>query len=194
MRAADPAATQNRVCQSPTSTIQAESGRPIAPPTPSVALIAAMAVVAISGGVNSRMKAMPTGMKPIERPCSPRPTSIGSNVSENAQMSEPTIRISELASSTRCLPTRSATRPAIGIATAAASSVAVITQAALAAEVESNVGSSDWMGIIIVWVSDALRPPRQSTITASRGPRVVAVVSGTDAPYRWLPTTTNRRD
>ena len=37
-----PAATQNRVCQSPTSTIQAESGRPIAPPTPSVALIAAI--------------------------------------------------------------------------------------------------------------------------------------------------------
>jgi hypothetical protein len=40
------------------------------------------------------------------------------------------------------------------------------------------------MGIIIVWVSDAHMPPRQSTITASRGPRVVAVVSGTDAPYR----------
>ena len=42
--AASPAATQNRACQSPESAIQAESGRPIAPPTPRVALIAAMAV------------------------------------------------------------------------------------------------------------------------------------------------------
>ena len=169
--AAQPAATQKSVCQSPTSTIQADRGSPIAPPTPSVALIAAIEVAAISGGVNSRMKAMPTGMKPMERPCIPRPTSIGARESEKAQISEPTIRIRELATSTRCLPTRSATRPAIGIATAAASSVAVITHAAFAADVERSEGSSDWIGIIIVWVSEALSPPRHRTVTASSGPR-----------------------
>ena len=53
--------------------------------------------------------------------------------------------------------------------TAAASNVAVTTQPALAPEVPSSSGSSLWIGITIVWVSAALRPPKHRAMTASRG-------------------------
>ena len=137
-RRASPADIQNRACQLKASATQADSGSPMAPPTPRVALIEAMAVEVIFGGVTSRIRLIPTGMKPIARPCRARPASIGSRVSDMAQVAEPTSRITELTSSTRCLPNMSPRRPAIGIATAAASRVAVITQDELAAEVCSR--------------------------------------------------------
>ena len=59
----------------------------------------------------------------------------------------------------------SASRPAIGIATAAPSRVAVITQEALAAEVCSSCGSSVWIGMTRVCISAALRPPKHRTTT-----------------------------
>ena len=167
--AARPAATQNSACQSPESAIQAASGRPIAPPTPSVALIVATPVAAISGGANSRMNEMPTGMKPIARPCRARPARIGASESDSAHTAEPTSSSAALAISTRCLPTRSAIRPATGIVTAAASSVMVTTHDAFDAEVERSRGSSLWIGITIVWVRAALRPPKHRTPMASPG-------------------------
>ena len=84
-------------------------------------------------------------------------------------MTDPASRNAALATSTRCLPTRSATRPAIGIVTAAASRVMVTTHEAFEAEVESSWGSSLWMGITIVWVSAAPRPPKHRTPMASPG-------------------------
>src|SRR6478735_1251054 len=164
---ARPVATQKSACQSPVWAIQAESGRPIAPPTPRVALIAATAVVAIAGGTTSRIRLMPTGMKPIARPCRARPATTGPRVEDRAQVREPAKRRTELPTSTRCLPKRSARRPAIGIATAAPSSVAVTTHAALEGVVLRNSGSSVWIGMTSVCMSATLMPLKHRTITVS---------------------------
>ena len=167
--AARAAATQNNACQSPESAIQAASGRPIAPPTPRVALIVATPVEAISGGANSRMNEMPTGMKPIARPCRARPASMGASESDSAHTVEPTSSSAALAVSTRCLPTMSAIRPATGMVTAAASNVMVMTHDAFEADVDRSPGSSLWIGMTIVWVRAALRPPAHRTPMASPG-------------------------
>ncbi|CUR55789.1 hypothetical protein NOCA2300021 [metagenome] len=180
--AASPAATQNRACQLPACTIQAASGSPIAPPTPRVALIDAVAVAAISGGVISRISEMPTGMNPMARPCIARPTSIGASELDSAQITELTSRISELPTSTRRLPNRSASRPATGIEIAAANRVMVMTQAEFAAEVCNSSGSSVWIGMTMVWVRAAESPPKQSTTTARTGLFDVRVGRGTGAP------------
>ena len=66
-------------------------------------------------------------------------------------------------------------RPATGIVTAAVRRVIVTTHEALDAEVESSWGSSLWMGMTIVWVSAAPRPPRHRTAMASPGRSVVDV-------------------
>ena len=70
-------------------------------------------------------------MNPIAMPCRARPASIGASESDSAQVTEPTSRMAALVASTRCLPNRSASRPATGIDTAAASRVTVTTQPAL---------------------------------------------------------------
>ena len=44
-----------------------------------------------------------------------------------------------------------------------------MTQAAFAPEVCRSWGSSLWIGISSVWVSEATRPPKQSTTTGSAG-------------------------
>ena len=93
---ARPTDIQNSACQSKLSATQADSGRPMAPPTPRVALMDAIAVLVIAGGVTSRISEMPTGMKPMARPCSTRPVSIGSNESDNAQTREPATSSREL--------------------------------------------------------------------------------------------------
>ena len=120
---------------------------------------------------------MPTGMNPMARPWRARPASIGASELDIAQMTEPRSRSAALTTRTRCLPTRSATRPATGIATAAASRVMVTTHEAFEAEVASSWGSSLWMGITIVWVSAAPRPPKHRTTTARSG----WCAAGTDA-------------
>ena len=66
------------------------------------------------------------------------------------------------------MPNRSARRPAIGIATAPPSKVAVMTQEALAGEVCSRRGSSVWIGITSVCIKAALIPPKHRTTTVSR--------------------------
>ena len=157
------------MCQSQFWATNADSGSPIAPPTPSVALIAAIAVPVRCGGVISRISEMPTGMNPIASPCIARPTSIGASESLSAQTTLATSSSPALATSTRCLPKRSASRPATGIATAAASSVIVMTQAAFAWLVPRSSPSSPWIGIRSVCVSDAVRPPKHSTTTGSTG-------------------------
>ena len=175
---ARPADIQNSACQSKSCATQAASGSPIAPPTPSVALMAEMAVVVMCGGVISRIRLIPTGMNPAASPWNARPTSIGISESAWAQISEPTISRAAVTMSTRCLPNMSANRPAIGIDTAAASRVEVTTQPAFAGEVCSSCGSSDWIGITSVWVSAALSPPKQSTITLRRAFEVPASGAG----------------
>jgi hypothetical protein len=82
----------------------ADSGSPIAPPTPSVALIIAMAVPTRSAGRMSRMMLMPRGMTPIAQPCRPRPTTIGRSELASAETTDPAMSTATLASSTRRLP------------------------------------------------------------------------------------------
>ena len=101
---ASPAETQNIRCQSWPSAIHAAKGRPIAPPTPSVALIAAIAVPVMCGGVNSRISEMPTGMNPIANPCRARPASTGTQGAGHRHDAEPATRRAALTTSTRCLP------------------------------------------------------------------------------------------
>ena len=169
MRSERTAPIQKMACQSKVCATNADRGRPIAPPTPRVALIAAMAVLAISGGVTSRTRAMPTGMKPSAKPCSVRPTSIGARESDIAEITDPSTSRDEVATSTRCLPSRSPSRPLITIETAPASSVIVTTQPALDGEVPSRVGSWPWIGTTSVWVSETVMPPKQSTMTVISG-------------------------
>ena len=112
---------------------------------------------------------MPTGMKPIARPCRARPTSIGARESAKAQTTEPATSSRVLATRMRCLPSMSAKRPDTGIVTAPASSVIVTTQAVSAAELSRSRGSSPWIGMTIVWVREAARPPAHRATTAARG-------------------------
>lgn len=163
--AARTAAVQNMACQSAAWAMYAESGSPMAPPTPRVALMAATAVLTSCGGVTSRISAMLTGMKPIARPWRARPTSMGVRESAKPHTSEPTTSSSALTTITRGFPKRSPSRPLMGMATAAASSVIVATQPALETDVPSRRGSSPWIGITIVCVSETVMPPKHSTPT-----------------------------
>lgn len=57
----------------------------------------------------------------------------------------------------------------MGMATAAASSVAVMTQEAFAVEVFSSCGSSGWIGITSDCMSAATMPPKHRMITVTSG-------------------------
>ncbi len=69
----------------------------------------------------------------------------------------------------RRLPNMSPRRPATGVATAAASSVAVMTQDALDAEVSSSTGSSAMSGTTRVCVIAATMPAKARMPTTAPG-------------------------
>jgi hypothetical protein len=98
------AESQNNTRHDDDSAMTAETGSPIAPPTPSVALITAMAVPTRSAGRMSRMMLMPSGMTPIAQPCSPRPMTIGSSDPASAATTEPAMSTTTLASRILRLP------------------------------------------------------------------------------------------
>ena len=162
-------ATQNRACQSAISTITAASGRPRPPPMPSVALISAIPEPRRSGGSVSRMRLMPSGTALTATPCRARPTRTGTRSEVTAHSTEPTTSSPSVASRTRRLPIMSPSRPAIGVATAPASSVAVITQEAVADVVESSWGSWGTSGTTSVMHSEATSPTDDRTVTTSAG-------------------------
>ncbi len=134
----------------------------------------------------SRISEMPTGMNPIDSPCIARPASIGASESDSAQITLATSSIAALTTITRCLPKMSASRPATGIATPPASSVIVMTHAALARLVSSSWPSSPWIGISSVCVRDATRPPKHRTTTGRAGwSRSRRVGTRTDSSDTW---------
>ena len=94
---------------------------------------------------------------PEEQPAEPE-ASADESTENSAQSTEPATSAVRLSSSIRRLPTMSPSRPAIGIATAAASRVAVIAQEASAAELSRRCGSTGTSGMIIVWVSATTMP------------------------------------
>lgn len=106
----------------------------------------AMAEPTRSIGSSSRMMLMPNGIAPTAAPCNERPMISGSSDEKLAQTTEPAMSASRFANSTRRLPNMSPRRPAIGVNTAPASSVEVITQDAFEAEVSSSVGSAGMIG------------------------------------------------
>jgi hypothetical protein len=128
-------------------------------------------VLTIDGGATSRASEMATGMNPIATPCSTRPVRTSTRLLDSAVTSEPTSRIAAEVTRTGFLPTRSASRPVTGMATAAPSSVAVTTQEAFDADVPSSWGSSDWMGMTSDCISAAHRLPnaRTAMISPARG-------------------------
>ncbi len=160
-----PAAVQNRTCQSNCSASRAAAGRPSAPPTPREALISAVAEPSRSAGSSSRMMLMPSGMTPEANPWRARPTIIGDRLSLSAHTTEPATRSARLISSIRRLPYMSPRRPMVGVATAAASRVAVIAQAVSAAGAPRRLGNCGTSGITTVCMSDTTMPEKASTAT-----------------------------
>ncbi len=77
-----------------------------------------------------------------------------------------------LAMRTRRLPYMSPRRPEMGVTTAAARSVAVITHDASEAEASSSRGSRGMIGTTSVCMSDTTMPPSAITAVIAPGPRV----------------------
>lgn len=94
---------------------------------------------------------------------------IGPTEENRAQMREPTARMREDATRIGLRPWMSASRPATGMATPPASSVAVTTQEALDGEVSSIRGKSGCIGITSDCMSEAHKLENPSTKTARIG-------------------------
>jgi hypothetical protein len=168
--------TQNSTCQSVCSASSAAAGRPSAPPTPSEALINAVAPLSRSAGSSSRMMLIPSAITPAASPCIARPITIGVSALLSAQTTEPATSTARLTSSILRLPYMSPSRPTTGVATAPASSVAVIAQAVSDAGALSSSGSFGTSGMTSVCMSETTTPANAST--------------GTTTPVRgaWEPT------
>ena len=94
---------------------------------------------------------------------------IGSTMLVTAQITEPTTIAPMENRITRRLPNMSASRPAIGIATAAVSRVDVMTQEALSGLVSRYPGSRPTIGTTRVCMNDASRPPKHNTAIRTCG-------------------------
>ena len=126
-----PAAHQNSVCQSTFSAMNADSGSPSAPPTPSEELINPMADPTRSAGTAARSTLIASGMIGMPRPCRPRPTMNGTSELVDAEVTQPTASC-RTDDQIGLGPYMSPSRPNTGVATAAVSSVTVIAHEALA--------------------------------------------------------------
>ena len=84
-------------------------------------------------------------------------------VLDRAATTEPATRMAAETTMIFFLPYMSARRPVTGMATAAASRVAVMAQEVLAALVPRSCGSSDWIGMTRDCINAPQRLPRQST-------------------------------
>ncbi len=110
---------------------------------------------------------------------------------ETAAITEPRIRIASSAITTRRLPYISPSRPEMGVATAATSSVMVTTQVVSSREAFSSCGSSACSGTTSVNMKEEHRPAKASTATIAhlggvRERRFLALSSlaPTDSGYR----------
>ena len=110
---------------------------------------------------------MPSGMAARDSPVTPRPMISGTRLWLSAQMSEPTNRNPADTMSVSRLPYRSPSRPAIGTATAAASSVEVSSHSVLAVELPTSLAMLGSTGMSSDWVRDAIRPATETTARAA---------------------------
>ena len=109
---------EKRACQSACWATSAAAGSARPPPTPMEELIRAIAEPSFSRGSMSRIRPMPSGIAPIAKPWSVRPTIIDERSLVDALIRAPTTITARLTSSMRRLPYRSPSRPMIGVATA----------------------------------------------------------------------------
>lgn len=149
------------------------------------ALISAVAEPSRSAGSSSRMMLMPSGMTPADRPCNARPTIIGARDSLSAAVTDPATSITTLTSSIRRLPYMSPSRPIIGVATAAASRVAVTAQAVSDAGAFRRLGSSGTIGMTRVCISETTIPPKASTATTTFGRGGAAAPGAAVRGWAW---------
>ncbi len=98
---------------------------------------------------------------------------------ETAAITEPRIRIASSAITTRRLPYISPSRPEMGVATAATSSVMVTTQVVSSREAFSSWGSSACSGTTSVNMNEEHRPAKASTAT-------IAHLGGVRRDVSWL--------
>ncbi len=167
---ASPAAPQNNTCQFTCWAMIADRGTPRAPPMPSEELISPRAEPSFSGGSSSRITLIPSGIRPVARPCSARPTTTGNSALLSAQTTEPMISSTRLTIIIRFLPYMSPRRPTIGVEIAAPSRVAVTTQAVFEAEECSSSGRSEISGTTRVCMTETTTPAAARAPIISPGP------------------------
>jgi len=155
--------------------MNADSGRPSAPPTPSDALINPIAEPTRSAGTAARSTLIASGMIGIPSPCRPRPTMNGTSELVSAEVIEPAVSIAAQMIRIGLGPYMSPSRPNTGVATAAVNSVTVIAHDALVGLVSSSLGSSGTRGMIRVCISDTLIPAAARTAIRTPGCALRAV-------------------
>ena len=160
---------QNTMCQPPPWAMSADTGRPMAAPTPRVALIAATADPTRSFGSSSRTMLIPKGIAPIAAPCKARPATIRTSELVSAHSTDPAERTPRLMTSIRLLPNISPSLPLIGTITAPASRVEVITHDALLAEVPSSRGRDWTSGRTRVCINAVTMPQKPRTAMIAPG-------------------------
>ena len=140
-----------------------------------------------SRGNSSRMIPKQSGKMPPPRPCSARPTTTSSSERPSAATVEPAPNSSSEMTSIRRLPNMSPSRPATGVATAAASRYAVSTQAIPLASVPSLVVSSPSAGMSIVCASEyaSAAPPRMSRLRIGCGRSTWGLKKGSRDETDW---------
>lgn len=116
---------------------------------------------------------MPSGIAPIATPCRARPTTEGSSDEDIAHSTEPMIMADRSTSRMRRLPNISPSRPLIGVHTAEARRVTVMTQEALVVDVFRRVGRLGMSGTTRVCMSETTMPMvlrvATSTVGVARG-------------------------
>ena len=117
---------------------------------------------------------MPSGMIGMPKPCSARPTTIGSSDVVIAAISEPPISISAQVISIGLAPYMSPSLPNTGVATAAVSSVAVTAHDASDGLASSSFGSSGISGMMSVCIRETLIPATERTAIRIAGCRAVS--------------------
>jgi hypothetical protein len=130
---------------------------------PSVALISATAKPTRSFGSASRMMLIPTGIKDAARPCRPRPASTVTKDPPTATSAEPKVLVAKAITTMRLLPTISASRETIGVATAPDKIVMVTAHDAVVGVTPRMSGRSGMRDTTSVCCSAASMPEVAST-------------------------------
>ena len=165
---ASPTDIQNSACQLKSSATQADSGRPMAPPTPRVALIDAIAVLVIAGGVTSRISEMPdrdeAHRQPLEHPAAEhRQQRVGERADQRAHDEQ-----DRAADQHPLLAEHVGEPPGDRHRDRTAEQRGGDDPGRVGGGGVQQPGSSVWIGMTSVCIRAALMPPKHRTMTVSR--------------------------